>query len=119
MTRYFFHLNHLWFVCCCLVVCWFLHQICLKELGNDPERVISGVLEDNLPLHLKDLDFSMMSKKQAVPDSSRGQGTTVKTTESLVDQRECVFDNDEFDVFRKPEEIDLSRVQIGKKYVNF
>ncbi len=33
---------------------------------------------------------------------------------SLVEQRSSVFDNDEFDVFRR-EAVDLSRVQIGKK----
>ena len=33
---------------------------------------------------------------------------------SLVDQRTSVFDNDEFDVFRR-KEVDFSRVHIGKR----
>ncbi len=38
-----------------------------------------------------------------------------KPEKALVDQRESVFDNDEFDVFRNPEAVDLSRIHIGKK----
>ena len=34
--------------------------------------------------------------------------------ESLLEQRSSVFDNDEFDVFRR-KDVDRSRVHIGKK----
>ena len=34
---------------------------------------------------------------------------------SLLDQRSSVFDGDEFDVFRKKKDVDLSQVQIGKR----
>lgn len=35
--------------------------------------------------------------------------------ESLLDQRSSVFDRDEFDVFRRKADVDLSRVHIGKR----
>ena len=34
---------------------------------------------------------------------------------SLVDQRSSVFDGDEFDVFRRKKDVDLSRIQVGKR----
>ena len=34
---------------------------------------------------------------------------------SLLDQRSSVFDRDEFDVFRRKADVDLSRVHIGKR----
>ena len=34
---------------------------------------------------------------------------------SLLDQRSSVFDGDEFDVFRRKKDIDLSQVQVGKR----
>ena len=34
---------------------------------------------------------------------------------SLLDQRSSVFDGDEFDVFRRKKDVDLSRVQVRKR----
>ena len=34
---------------------------------------------------------------------------------SLLDQRSSVFDGDEFDVFRRKKDVDLSQVQVGKR----
>ena len=34
---------------------------------------------------------------------------------SLLDQRSSVFDGDEFDVFRRKKDVDLSRIQVGKR----
>ena len=38
------------------------------------------------------------------------------TSKSLVEQRSNIYDNDEFDVFRR-KDVDLNRIHIGKKYV--
>ena len=37
---------------------------------------------------------------------------------SLLDQRSSVFDGDEFDVFRRKKDVNLSRVQVGKRYLS-
>ena len=37
---------------------------------------------------------------------------------SLLDQHSSVFDGDEFDVFRRKKDVDLSRVQVGKRYLS-
>ena len=37
---------------------------------------------------------------------------------SLLDQRSSVFDGDEFDVFQRKKDVDLSRVQVGKRYLS-
>ena len=96
-----------------MINCVPTYQICLKELGNNPETVISMILEDRLPPHLSQLDFSQPSGK---PTPANLEGSAdLSYGNSLIDKRENVFDNDEFDVFNKPEKIDLSRVQIGKK----
>lgn len=113
-------------------------QVCLKEYGNNPEAVIDHVLEDNLPPHLKQLDRSLPLRKgysqpkaSNVPLSGKGsskveptanasgKGSTEQKTATgeagLLETRESVFDNDEFDVFRRGGKVDLSNIHIGKK----
>lgn len=53
-------------------------------------------------------------KSTAYPPSDKTD-VEMNRGDSFVGQRESVFDDDEFDVFRRPEKIDFSRVQIGKK----
>jgi len=43
------------------------------------------------------------------------EGDEGEEGESLLDQRSSVFDRDEFDVFRRKADVDLSRVHIGKR----
>lgn len=82
-------------------------QLCLKEFNNNPETVINKILEESLPPHLKSLNFDLPAGEKAIPPVSEGI--------SLLDKRENVFDDDEFDIIRRPEAVDLSRVHIGKK----
>ena len=90
-------------------------QVCLREFDNSPEAVISRVLEENLPPHIQNMDFSL-------PASTVGSATPLAPPHSgdgevwpSLDTRGSVYDNDEFDVFRRPDTVDLSRVHIGKK----
>lgn len=85
-------------------------QLCLREFDNNPEVVINRVLENNLPPHIQSVDFSLSSAPPPAPPPSDGQGAQGK-----LETRESVYDNDEFDVFRRPGAVDLSRVHIGKK----
>ncbi len=104
-------------------------QACLREYGNDPEAVVNHVLEGSLPPHLKKMvdggDENISSDKGRPAEQNRkgdradprGRGTEEKEVEKellLVEQRSSVFDDDEFDVFRR-EKVDLSRVHIGKR----
>ena len=91
--------------------------------------VIDSVLQDNLPPHLRELDHSMsklpvnwqsLSHIEASTGQSRGELSSEPAPiggshgESLLEQRSNIYDNDEFDVFRR-KDIDRSRVHIGKK----
>ena len=46
------------------------------------------------------------------------RGEDVRGEGGLVDQRTSVYDGDEFDVFRRRKDIDLSQIHIGKRSVN-
>ena len=80
------------------------------------------VLEGNLPAHLKEVDQSAsveeIRKKssQAKVESagSSGKGSSDEKA-SLLEERLNVYDNDEFDVFSKDVNVDLSRVHFGKR----
>ena len=96
------------------------------------------MLEDNLPPHLKQMDWSLPlrkgssqqktskallpgkgSSKVEATSGASGKGTTEQNTTigetGLLETRESVFDNDEFDVFKKGGNVDLSKIHIGKK----
>ena len=92
-----------------------MFQLCLREFDSNPERVIHQVLEGNLPPHLKDVDFTLSTATPPGPTPSGRPHAEEEEESSYVGQRESVFDNDEFDVFRRPGQVDLSRVHIGKK----
>ena len=89
----------------------------MREFDNSPETVIGRVLEENLPSHIQSMDFSLpagavsSATPLAPPHSEDGEA------QPSLDTRENVYDNDEFDVFRRPGAVDLSRVHIGKKWV--
>ena len=103
----------------------------------NPEAVIDRVLQDDLLPHLKGLDQSLASLPpnwqtwSSIDDTSTNQrqgrenedGVSLDQGgfhgdgshgDSLLDQRSNVYDNDEFDVFRR-KDVDRSRVHIGKK----
>jgi len=55
-------------------------------------------------------------KGEGVWSQEEGEG---EEDESLLDQRSSVFDRDEFDVFQRKADVDLSRVHIGKRQVSW
>ena len=80
--------------------------------------MINCVLEDRLPPHLKELDFSLTSEETPAPLPETRVKDGPHHADSLVDKRESVYDGDEFDVFRRPDLVDLSHIHVGEKYAN-
>lgn len=74
-------------------------ELCFEEMGYSVEKVINAVLEDKLPPSLQSLDRMM---PRTVPE------------DTVLTKRHNVFDNDEFDVFRR-DDIDKSKVFKGKR----
>eukprot|EP01117_Protostelium_nocturnum_P009231 TRINITY_DN3302_c1_g1_i2.p1 TRINITY_DN3302_c1_g1~~TRINITY_DN3302_c1_g1_i2.p1 ORF type:complete len:604 (+),score=238.04 TRINITY_DN3302_c1_g1_i2:111-1922(+) len=58
-------------------------EACLESFGNDPEKVINRIFEDNLPPHLMELDRSTPRQPSKV---------------SLVSARKNIYNGDEFDI---------------------
>ncbi len=92
--------------------------MCLREFDSNPETVIGRVLEENLPPHIQSLDFALPSSAigsapPTAPPPLGGKGS--EEPWPSLDTRESIYDNDEFDVFRRPGDVDLSRIHIGKK----
>nr|XP_057926186.1 activating signal cointegrator 1 complex subunit 2 [Doryrhamphus excisus]XP_057926188.1 activating signal cointegrator 1 complex subunit 2 [Doryrhamphus excisus]XP_057926189.1 activating signal cointegrator 1 complex subunit 2 [Doryrhamphus excisus] len=74
---------------------------CLQEYGYDSELVINNILEDRLAPGLDQLDRAMPRPvKEELP--------------GVLSSRSNVFDDDEFDVFRR-DRVDMSRVRKGRK----
>ncbi|XP_077378517.1 activating signal cointegrator 1 complex subunit 2 [Festucalex cinctus] len=74
---------------------------CLREYGYDSEVVINNILEARLAPHLDVLDRAMPRPvKEALP--------------SVLNSRSNVFDDDEFDVFRR-DRVDMTRVWKGRR----
>lgn len=74
---------------------------CLQEYGYNSELVINNILEDRLAPNLEKLDRAMpRPAKQELP--------------AVLDNRSNVFDDDEFDVFRR-DRVDMSRVWKGRR----
>uniref|UniRef100_A0A8D3BN81 CUE domain-containing protein n=1 Tax=Scophthalmus maximus TaxID=52904 RepID=A0A8D3BN81_SCOMX len=72
---------------------------CLQEYDYNSELVINNILEDRLAPSLDKLDRAMPVKEE-LP--------------SLLSNRSNVFDDDEFDVFRR-DQVDMSRVWKGRR----
>lgn len=81
-------------------------ELCLEELDYSNERVIQAILEGKLPSSLQNIDQQMERDVSKVSSEA-------EEIETLLDKRLNIYDNDEFDAFRK--EIDTSRVIVGKK----
>ncbi|XP_027888752.1 activating signal cointegrator 1 complex subunit 2 isoform X2 [Xiphophorus couchianus] len=74
---------------------------CLQEYGYNSELVINNILEDRLAPSLDKLDRTMPRPvKEDLPD--------------VLNNRSNVFDDDEFDVFRR-DQVDMSRVWKGRR----
>uniref|UniRef100_A0A3Q2ZP87 Activating signal cointegrator 1 complex subunit 2 n=1 Tax=Kryptolebias marmoratus TaxID=37003 RepID=A0A3Q2ZP87_KRYMA len=74
---------------------------CLQEYGYNSELVINNILEDRLAPSLEKLDRSMPRPvKEELP--------------SVLNNRSNVFDDDEFDVFRR-DQVDMSRIWKGRR----
>uniref|UniRef100_A0A7N8XU79 Activating signal cointegrator 1 complex subunit 2 n=1 Tax=Mastacembelus armatus TaxID=205130 RepID=A0A7N8XU79_9TELE len=74
---------------------------CLQEYGYNSELVINNILEDRLTPSLDKLDRAMPRPvKEELP--------------SVLSNRSNVFDDDEFDVFRR-DQVDMSRIWKGRR----
>ncbi|XP_013875158.1 activating signal cointegrator 1 complex subunit 2 [Austrofundulus limnaeus] len=74
---------------------------CLQEYDYNSELVINNILEDRLAPNLEKLDRSMPRlPKEELP--------------VVLDSRSNVFDDDEFDVFRR-DQVDMSRIWKGRR----
>ncbi|XP_071340038.1 activating signal cointegrator 1 complex subunit 2 [Trachinotus anak] len=74
---------------------------CLEEYDYNSELVINNILEDRLSPSLDKLDRSMPRPvKEELP--------------SVLNNRSNVFDDDEFDVFRR-DQVDMSRIWKGRR----
>nr|XP_046241896.1 activating signal cointegrator 1 complex subunit 2 [Scatophagus argus] len=74
---------------------------CLKEYDYNSELVINNILEGRLAPNLDKLDRAMPRPvKEELPD--------------VLNSRSNVFDDDEFDVFRR-EQVDMSRIWKGRR----
>lgn len=74
---------------------------CLQEYDYNTELVINNILEDRLAPNLDKLDRAMPRPvKEELPD--------------VLNSRSNVFDDDEFDVFRR-EQVDMSRIWKGRR----
>ncbi|GFR14125.1 activating signal cointegrator 1 complex subunit 2, partial [Trichonephila clavata] len=78
---------------------------CLHYYDYDPDRVIDAYVTDNLPDHLKDADETLEKEFKLEKDGNM---------HSILHDRKSIFDNDEFDVFRR-DDINLENVHFGKK----
>uniref|UniRef100_A0A8C9YYP0 Activating signal cointegrator 1 complex subunit 2 n=1 Tax=Sander lucioperca TaxID=283035 RepID=A0A8C9YYP0_SANLU len=73
---------------------------CLREYDYNSELVINNILEDRLAPNLDKLDRAMPRPvKEVLPD--------------VLDVRSNVFDDDEFDIFRR-DQVDMSRIWKGR-----
>ncbi|CAF0807739.1 unnamed protein product [Brachionus calyciflorus] len=70
---------------------------CLQYFNNNVEQVINAFLENNLPV------FAPEELEPEIPEEF-----------SELSSRKNIYDNDEFDVFKK-DKIDMSKIYIGKK----
>ena len=48
-------------------------------------------------------------------DSMKREGVNDDESGGLVDQRTSIYDGDEFDIFHRHRDIDLSQIHIGKR----
>ncbi|KAJ1939787.1 hypothetical protein FBU59_004005, partial [Linderina macrospora] len=103
-------------------------RACLAYYDLNPEAVIMAILEDNLPPSLADLDRTMAdtpvastvaptpgipSTATSIADESAADSDVPATEHSALDTRRNIFDNDEFDIFRR-NTLDWSRVHRKK-----
>ena len=117
---------------------------CLAAYSFSSEEVISTLLENNLPPHLESLKSHNLqndqqpcsSKDSPLPTEEQSISTNHSSSNhiessnknsppatvsyadkvsSLLSTRQNVFDNDEFDVFNNPHELNFDRIHIGKK----
>ncbi|CAL1281302.1 unnamed protein product [Larinioides sclopetarius] len=81
-----------------------LIEKCLEYFNYDPDKVIDAYVTDTLPDHLKTGD--KIGEKEPIAAEA--------SSYSILNERKCVYDNDEFDVMRRTN-INLENVHIGKK----
>ncbi|KAI3372534.1 hypothetical protein L3Q82_023005 [Scortum barcoo] len=85
---------------------------CLQEYGYNSELVINNILEDRLAPNLDKLDRAMPRNVQ-IKMCKRSQPVKEELPDVL-NTRSNVFDDDEFDVFRR-DQVDMSRIWKGRR----
>lgn len=88
---------------------------CLRYYNHQPEEVINALLEDNLPPSLASLDRTAPLRPPTPPPPSSEETQPLPST-GILEQRSNVYDNDEFDMFTRPD-VDRSKIHKGKKKV--
>ena len=96
-------------------------ELCLESFGYNSEQTLNALLVDDLPQEIKTLNRSL--SRSDVKDI---RSLTAKKREpepsllvpEVIASRANIYDGDEFDIHRN-KTIDLSRVHVGKRDVNF
>ncbi|KAJ1962807.1 hypothetical protein GGI12_002431 [Dipsacomyces acuminosporus] len=95
-------------------------RACLSYYNHNTESAVVAILEGNLPPTLAALDRTMDTaqyRESALADSVAGSyidtDDKLSTDEDALSSRRNIFDNDEFDIFRR-NTLDWSRVHRGK-----
>ena len=83
-------------------------KLCLQHFNYDTEIVINSLLEDKLPPNLASCDKSLNLTEAQLASKEVEDG-------GLLAQRRNIYDNDEFDVFNNLQNVDTSKIHIGKK----
>ena len=97
-------------------------QKCLEFYNMDNEKVLNAILEQTLPQELSSLDktLQILPKKHSKETKNTIANKETKEYQNsaqiaeVIDKRENIYNNDEFDIFRN-KNIDLTRIHLGKK----
>ena len=102
------------------------YQKCLKYFNKDVEQVINAFLENNLPEFPQDSEVIDSEKpttsgrasayQDANYDYDEEEYSDLRYKQEFVElsSRKNVYDNDEFDIFKK-DTVDTSKIVFGKK----
>lgn len=96
-------------------------ELCLESFGYNSEQTLNALLVDDLPQEIKTLNRSLSRFDVKGIRSSTAKKTSPEPpllVPEVIASRANIYDGDEFDIHRN-KTIDLSRVHVGKRDVNF
>ena len=99
---------------------------CLTFYSYSSEKVVAALLENNLPPHLESSKSNFLDSINEDTKNSIGKQvqelpvtvnsiSKVEKASMLLSSRQNIFDNDDFDVFNNPHELNFDRIHIGKR----